>query len=122
MAFLSKMFPQRAVDTLCNLAAYGSLEQLKDFYDDDIDINQYHSEVDATALAFASQAGHLDNVMFLISKGAKNIHLALMSAKIERERYLSGKLTSSRYTKEEKIKKLDEVMNYLKEFLHRDRS
>ena len=119
MGFVKQMFPQRYTDALCMLAAYKDVDELRNFFDDEMDIDNHHSETGGSALTFASMEGRIENVEFLLAKGATEVFQANLCAKKTRDDYASGRVKDMRIPSEQKIKDLDKVLIILKNFLHR---
>ena len=119
MGFVQNLFPQRYTDALCMIAGHKSLDELENFFDDDMDIDNHHSEIDCSALVFASLEGKIENVNFLLSKGAMEVQPAILMATKTRDDYSSGKLSSSSISSEQKIKELNDVIFVLGNFQHR---
>ena len=119
MGFVQNLFPQRYTDALCMIAAYKDVDELRNFFDDDMDIDNHHSEINCSALAFASFEGKIDNVNFLLSKGSKEVRHAILMANDSRNDYSSGKISGSSISSDQKIKELDDVISLLENFYHR---
>ena len=119
MGFVQNLFPQRYTDALCMLAAYKDVDELRNFFDDEMDIDRHHSEIEGSALVFASMNGRIDNVDFLLAKGATEVIVAILSAKKERDDYSSGRLKHMIIPSEQKVKEFDEVIKILERFAHR---
>ena len=120
MGFVKQMFSQRYTDALCMLALHGDLGKVRDFFDENIDVNMFYSEFPSPPIVFAAQEGKVDIVRFFVDKGAKHINLALAAAKNNKHIYSSGKIHVADDDRKQMIKRLDEVIEYLKNYLYRD--
>ena len=121
MGFVQNLFPQRYTDALCMLAAYKDVDELRNFFDDEMDIDNHHSEIEGSALSFASMEGRIENVEFLLAKGATEVVHASLCAKKTRDDYASGRVKDMRIPSEQKIKELDEVLKILKFYYYKSR-
>ena len=121
MGFVQNLFPQRYTDALCMLAAYKGVDELRNFFDDEIDIDSPHSDGGGSALSFASMSGRIENVKFLLAKGATEVVHASLCAKKTRDDYASGRVKDMRIPSEQKIKELDEVLKILKFYYYKSR-